>query len=315
MTFTPRKRSAQSVASKIRQLSVEYAECQIAQEQAEDDLLIAEIVKELRDNPKKIRGAHKAVMGVQFLPAAEFEENFDENCVFMFKLPKSWVEGFLRKYTNKFPKESQAAMNKADCCWAHKVFYRSCIVDRSSFIFDHNIANFEAEMDKRYEKVGRALATVVISRNVIDFAAWGSFTLEPKAPAGNLAHVYTSIVFNNIISVSLENCSAKITTAWTISENWSIKTATLRAPANDPLRSTVLCRTIFEKDATFKQWFSTYKFKSGDDAGEDADAPGEGATEDAAPTSQASSSSTKSPAKCKTSCVSNSSPDKELTLR
>lgn len=90
-----RRTSVACAEAKVRVLAEQYPKCHADQQEAEADLWIAMIVEELQKNPEKIKPCLGAVRGTAFLSQETLSQTFCKSAIYMFKIPKSWVEEFI----------------------------------------------------------------------------------------------------------------------------------------------------------------------------------------------------------------------------
>ena len=252
------------VDSKMRRLGEELMVCHEQLQDAERDAKIARIVKELQDNPEKIDGCERAVMSTTFLSRETLAKTFCEDHRYLFKLPKHWMDDWLlQKLAPMLTKTIMMRLWKKDRGMNLKIFCRVTLTDRTSLIPSHDVAKCEKIMDDLFTAANVNPDLLFWSNDdVIDWNGFGVYKLEPSRPMDIESEwVYTTLVFNGGIQVSLEGSALKVTDKWTITDNWSIKRATLTPPADDALASDKLCHQLFRKNVEFEKIFKKSTLK------------------------------------------------------
>lgn len=221
------------------------------------------IVQDLQARPEKIRRCLAAVRSNQFLPKDFVEETFGDGALYMLKLPKSWVDQFLEDKHSRFDTDAKRLLVKADRTALHKIFYRACMVDKTSYIGNNKVSVFTAEMDKRFNECRQDLRTVRWGTDgEIDWRTSGLFVLEPPMPAGTVPeqHTYAKVTFRSSPPASID-LKTTVTGAWTIVESWSIRRATLTSPEGEQFVTQKKCADLFKDDESFMNFFGDHGCK------------------------------------------------------
>jgi hypothetical protein len=276
--MAPKRRasSINMVAAKCARLSEDWQALAAKKEEAELDLDIALIVHELQRHPGKVRGCKLAVMGSAFLNDQDSKDaRFPDTYIYLPKVAKSFLETWYETIDPRFTPMVRKELLKLDKCIMHKILYRAFLCEKSSSIPSHDKAKFKQIMEARHAEFGENLKKLTWDAEMqVCWQKCGVYALMPPAPAGHQGdHTYTSICFNNTISVQFEE-AMMVTQAWTIEGNWSMRQAVLMSPkkdSNTTCRIKLPCKDMFDKHENFQDIWSGIKLSQLEDAGQPAE--------------------------------------------
>lgn len=159
-----RKASLVVTKAKVSKLSEEYSAISARQEEAEIDLKIAEIVRELQAPPAKVKECHRAVFGTMFLPSQGESETFDETTIiWLYRLPRAFVERVLTMIKGDLPLETIGQFSRANRLVCHQLLYCATLTDKSSLLPDYNKERLCAALVERAKKVAAPLNKLKVS--------------------------------------------------------------------------------------------------------------------------------------------------------
>lgn len=146
----------------------------------------------------------------------------------------------------------------------HKVMYRTLLIDKTSVIPTHVAKDFTDLMNARYIDNKFSMSKIKYNdAGAINWSRSGVFVLAPPRPANHEGQwTYTKLIFNGgVVEKPLELGGLSITDRWSISENWSIKRATLVSPSKT-LQFKKSLHDIFAGGAVFDQIWKSHNLQA-----------------------------------------------------
>jgi len=214
---------------------------------------IADIIQELMRCPEKIKACKRVTLSPVWDPVlrARAQVCFGETVLQVSRIPKGWLKdhlpGLVKIEAGKlkiYEKDAKSSM--------HKILCRCAQLDMNSPLPTKVMADFKKQMALRINHWGKwDLPDRTAS---IDWGQYGWYKLLPPPKEGDDdEHVFDRVSFLGKREAKLPTFY-RVTTKWTVHDNFAMKSAYLAPPAEEALKGKDMKYKLFNafmKDAEF----------------------------------------------------------------
>ena len=226
---------------------------------------MAEIWQHMENNPDQVAAIFDSVLQGNFA-FKKFDVQFNEKHAYMLRIPKTHAIAWMQSRDQGLSKAFFKIFNKSDRKMWQKVFVYMLISDCNWKIPTHDKVLFTCWCNHRADlhKLNIRWIIRLADGHINTEAAWaknGLYTLLPVMPEGlpdsaRCEHVYTAVKFLDMEIAILP--SMPITGAWMLTSNWSVKAATLEAPADCVPRVKFPVSSLCGKHEAFTKMYDSY---------------------------------------------------------